>query len=161
MQSSIGRRWWCHWAEPLAASNIFFLPSIPDMASTFFLQSLSSTGRFWRQIQKDLGSLFLCHAFNLLCKHTFPISSGWHQRKGNYTVGWICVARMFPFCLLVHTPFQCPLFWQTWGWPAGPWRLCAWSPAASGGWRQQTHGPASDWASWIFPSGPTPWCSNP
>lgn len=29
----------------LAASNIFFRPSIPDMASTFFLQSPTSTGR--------------------------------------------------------------------------------------------------------------------
>ena len=29
----------------MAASNIFFRPSIPDMASTFFLQSPTSTGR--------------------------------------------------------------------------------------------------------------------
>lgn len=33
----------------LAASNIFFRPSIPDMASTFFLQSPTSTGRSWGQ----------------------------------------------------------------------------------------------------------------
>lgn len=32
-----------HCAVPLAASNIFLRPSIPDMASTFFLQSLTST----------------------------------------------------------------------------------------------------------------------
>ena len=29
----------------LAASNIFLRPSMPDMASTFFLQSPTSTGR--------------------------------------------------------------------------------------------------------------------
>lgn len=43
-----------HWAGPLAASNIFFLPSIPDMASTFFLQSLSSTGRFCKKTQQGV-----------------------------------------------------------------------------------------------------------
>lgn len=32
-------------AGALAASNIFFRPSMPDMASTFFLQSPTSTGR--------------------------------------------------------------------------------------------------------------------
>lgn len=43
-----------HCAGPLAASNIFFLPSIPDMASTFFLQSLSSTGRFCSKNEKKM-----------------------------------------------------------------------------------------------------------
>lgn len=33
----------------MAASNIFFRPSIPDMASTFFLQSPTSTGRSYGQ----------------------------------------------------------------------------------------------------------------
>lgn len=36
-------------AGVLAASNIFFRPSIPDMASTFFLQSPTSTGRSCRE----------------------------------------------------------------------------------------------------------------
>lgn len=36
-------RCWLHSLVYCAASNIFFLPSIPDMASTFFLQSLTST----------------------------------------------------------------------------------------------------------------------
>lgn len=43
-----------YWAGPLAASNIFFLPSIPDMASTFFLQSLSSTGLFCAETQQTV-----------------------------------------------------------------------------------------------------------
>lgn len=32
-----------YWFWPFAASNIFLRPSMPDMASTFFLQSLTST----------------------------------------------------------------------------------------------------------------------
>lgn len=39
-----------HWpVGDLAASNIFFRPSIPDMASTFLRQSPTSTGRSCRE----------------------------------------------------------------------------------------------------------------
>lgn len=38
--------WYLYWVVgDLAASNIFLRPSMPDMASTFFLQSPTSTGR--------------------------------------------------------------------------------------------------------------------
>lgn len=41
-----GWPWYLYWVVgDLAASNIFLRPSMPDMASTFFLQSPTSTGR--------------------------------------------------------------------------------------------------------------------
>ena len=35
--------WTLYWLAPFSTSNIFLRPSMPDMASTFFLQSLTST----------------------------------------------------------------------------------------------------------------------
>lgn len=46
----------------LAASNIFFRPSIPDMASTFFLQSPTSTGRSCGQTTLTSETHRACHA---------------------------------------------------------------------------------------------------
>lgn len=43
-REAVSRYLYCEVGD-LAASNIFFRPSIPDMASTFFLQSPTSTGR--------------------------------------------------------------------------------------------------------------------
>lgn len=80
--------------------------------------------------------------FNRLYKHTFQVSSWWPHclKEAMYFAGHVPYARA-PF---VYTPSQCPLSWQTLGLRAGPWRLYAWSPAASAGLRQQTHAPASD-----------------
>lgn len=48
-----------YWLGPFAASNIFLRPSIPDMASTFFLQSLTSTVfSCWQHIRSTLSKTF-------------------------------------------------------------------------------------------------------
>jgi hypothetical protein len=51
-RASLGTWRSCLYCEvgDLAASNIFFRPSMPDMASTFFLQSPTSTGRSCKQV---------------------------------------------------------------------------------------------------------------
>lgn len=54
-------RYWLCSLVYCAASNIFFLPSIPDMASTFFLQSLTSTVFSYKETHKHKCRRELCN----------------------------------------------------------------------------------------------------
>lgn len=51
---------------------------------------------------------------------------------------------------LVPCPAWRPLSSQTWGWPSGPWSLCAWSPGGPSSSHPQTPSPSSGPASWTY-----------
>lgn len=84
-----------HCAEPLAASNIFFLPSMPDMASTFFLQSLSSTGLFCGKEKWHISFLTVCHIIT-----TSYAIQGWSLRYMRTHTHWTAST-------IVHKGFPC------------------------------------------------------
>lgn len=76
-----------YWLGPFAASNIFLRPSIPDMASTFFLQSLTSTVFSCTERTKELYLFEVfpclkCTCVTLKWSHLFRLSCCITQRQG-------------------------------------------------------------------------------